>query len=654
MKKLISVFTVLLVLAASSVFAAVTAEFPAFFNQTLGTTYAKENGTQLYFTGFGVNATAGVAAGQSIGKVQFYSSNRTATNKSEVFLINATGVDGGAFNGTLNYYNGTIKQQKSWDNGTGTISFNSKFGNVAGLTQVSSNSTLNGTQYYVPAGNYQMMVGIVNATINATSGKRRVGEPGFGVSLSMIYQNGTFKNIASSSDTWDYYAYGQRKGYPVVIFGQVKITALSGASKASVKYYLYNGTDKTDKTSSWIAYNATGLEKNNNGGSLALTRNGGLTLFDNSTINTDGNMVTGYVRSGSQRLFAVMVKSASNISANDVKNRAFNMVYTGSGTATKGNLGNATAGILQFNVDNSFGLQGNSRAITSGSNRMTAANQGLGGYSVAVADTNQFKLSQSNMTIYQGDGKTVAGYFIGKQSADKVFSVGIYETVDGGATHRSLAFLIPTVAVTSAIQSTGAGYQNNATVSVTNLTANSTAYSQISLRARWSGIPSNFTPLTSVKGYSATAGSKQKGDFYYSTQFEMTGVGGRVDSLRLYKVMPDSTTVRAFSYAGAPTPAVEGSWWISQSTADGYLNDQSVLDPTKDYFVNWVVKDNGSYDSNATALGIVDPVVLGSVPTSSSSSSSGCVFNPAAGFGLEWLLLMLAPMVAVVRSRFKK
>ncbi|MBG0776659.1 MAG: hypothetical protein H0S85_09540 [Desulfovibrionaceae bacterium] len=32
----------------------------------------------------------------------------------------------------------------------------------------------------------------------------------------------------------------------------------------------------------------------------------------------------------------------------------------------------------------------------------------------------------------------------------------------------------------------------------------------------------------------------------------------------------------------------------------------------------------------------------------------GCVFNPAASFGLEWLLLLLAPALAVLRSRFRK
>jgi len=69
------------------------------------------------------------------------------------------------------------------------------------------------------------------------------------------------------------------------------------------------------------------------------------------------------------------------------------------------------------------------------------------------------------------------------------------------------------------------------------------------------------------------------------------------------------------------------------------------------YSVNLGIKDGGEYDID-TADGVIeDPTVLGAT---SSSSSSGCVFNPVQSFGLEWLMLMAAPFLAVIRNRFKK
>ena len=662
MKKLIGIFTVLLVFCVSSAFAAVTAEFPAYFNQSLGSTWAKQNGTQLKFTGFTVNSTA-TNSGKTVGDILVFASNNSETTKSNVFLVNATGFDGGVINGTFYFKNASTDRQRAYNNQTATdFNFNALWGSLAGLTTYGAgNATMNATTYYVPAGNYQMMVGLANSTYNSTAVKANRGKlgqaayPGRGISMPMVYQNGTFKNSASTDVTWDYYAYGTRKASPVVIYGQVKLNTLTGANNADVKYYLVNASAATDKTTEWFDYNATGLTKGTAGGEMALstTKSGFVNLFDNATINIDENMVTGFVNQGAQRLFAVMIKSGTTISSSDVKSRAFNLIYAGSGIANQ-EKGNATAGIMQFNADANLTLTGNARLLTTGAggNSVTKTDANLGQYTSAIAETSQFQLGQSNMTIYGTDG-SVAGYFYGKQSADKVFSVGIYETVATEATYRSLAFLIPTSATTSQIAQAGAGYRNNATFAATTSTLNSTGYTQVQLRSQWSGIPSDFTPLTDVKGYAVTAtAATNKGDMYYTAQFKMTGVGGIINKLHLYKVMPTSSaSVNEFVYASEATPAVDGAWWISQSTADGYLNSDSVLDPTLEYFVSWVVKDNGNYDANSTALGIIDPVVLGSIP--SSSSSSGCVFNPAAGFGLEWLLLMLAPMVAIVRSRFK-
>ncbi|WP_421903790.1 hypothetical protein [Maridesulfovibrio sp.] len=675
MKKLIGIFTVLLMFAASSAFA-VTAEYPAYYNGSIGGdaalygTGAGNNGTQLFFTGLGLNATTKIT-GKTQGTVVFLSSNIAGVAKTFRFYVNSS-ANGGMFNGTMSFTNGSDTRYRDFGNNTGgvaaghiNLAFDQDFGPVAGLTTFGpGNNTLNATSYFVPAGNYQMMVGLANASYNTTAiGAARykqdaVATPGRGLSMPMVYQNGTFKNAAST--TWAYYAYGTRKAQPVTIYGEVTINDLTGANNAQVSYYLQNGTDGTSKADQTYTYNATGLTKGTTGGylHLAKSKTGYLTLIQNGTINKDENMITGFVNTGDQRLFAVMVKDATTISTDDVKNRAFNLVYAGSGIANQ-ELGNATAGMMQFTADKDLGLRGNARFWTvSAAGAMTkqAADTSLNGYSAALASTSQFVVNQSNMTIYGTDGTTVAGYFYGKQSADKVFSVGIYETVATEATYRSLAFLIPTAATTAPIANSG--YQDNATMTDGTVTVqldhNSTGYTQTALRTQWTGLPSDFTPLTDVKGYGVTSAGKMANgrDWYYTASFQMTGVGGNIENLRLYKVMIDGSTVNNLTYADSAETATDGAWWISKNLGDTYMGKDSILDPTVEYYVNWVVKDNGSYDTNNTKdYGIVDPVVLGSVP--GSSSSSGCVFNPAAGFGLEWLLLMLAPMVAIVRSRFK-
>ncbi|MFW5837563.1 MAG: hypothetical protein ACOCVM_06100 [Desulfovibrionaceae bacterium] len=66
--------------------------------------------------------------------------------------------------------------------------------------------------------------------------------------------------------------------------------------------------------------------------------------------------------------------------------------------------------------------------------------------------------------------------------------------------------------------------------------------------------------------------------------------------------------------------------------------------------VNVWVKDNRIYDAIGTAGKVADPGFLSSA-ASSSSSSTGCMMNPAAGFGLEWLLVFLAPVAGWMRWR---
>ncbi|WP_432738805.1 hypothetical protein [Maridesulfovibrio sp. FT414] len=673
MKKITVLFTVLLMLVASSAFAAKSGA-PAFLNGTLDGHY-KANGTYLAFTGFSMNGSAHAVSTtedqNGLGSMGFFTYNKTTTQDVRYYmLMNASGVGGTALNGSFVYTNGSEIVEGNFGNGTSStpsmsyFDYDTTYGDMYGLVgQELNNATWNASTVYVPAGAYQMMVGLANSTTNATltaGDTPRKHYPGSAVTMPIIFANGTFTGVSSTSDVWDYYAFGQVKAVPYYIIGQVKITADSGNDNAQVKYFMSNGT-KTDNSGSWITYNATGISTN----SLALTNNKSAyrTLLENATINEDKNIITGQVNTvANERCFVVMIKNGSNYSSNDLKSRAFKTIFLG---AKKNTLGNATAGIFHTVLDDSLLVtKGFARTLNGAEIEGGRSNHQydttINGYVGALASTSEFGLSQSNMTLYRADGTTVQSSFYGKQAADKTFGAGIieYNATTGSYATYGLAFMIPDTAVTYAVAGAPAGYQGNASISTlrTNFTENSSvAYSATALRARWTGIPSNFTPLTEAKGYSATFSSGYKGDLYYTAQYAFEGLAGKIDNLRLYKINPFTTSSSKLNYAGSATTATDGAWWISSQTAGGYLAKDSVLDASETYYVNWVVKDNGSYDANSTlAGGIVDPVVLGSVPTSTSSSSSGCVFNPAAGFGLEWLLLMLAPMVAIVRSRFKK
>lgn len=697
MKKITALITVLLMLAASSAFAAVTETktgLPVFLNGTLDKTLhpsptvsgAGADGTYLTMSGFGVNATNKVYKAsddeKGLGYLSVFASNNTGlTDRSDYFLINGTSAN---FNGSIYALNGSDLGRFHYANGTdlttptpveSAFDFAATFGGIENLTQYSvNNATFNATTVYVPAGNYQMMVGLVNGTLlNATyemtdpsSVPHKNINAETGVSLQMLYANGTFEEIANTHDVWDYYSFGQSKALPVFTVAQVKINAADGKSNAQVKYFVSNGTKVNKTTDGWIAYNATNLGHN----SLTLAASHYKTLFDNATINQDKNMITGYVNTAANgRCFAVMIKNGSVLSRSDLTNRGFKTIFVGSKTDDE--LGNATAGISSMVFDKDLVItqghnaQLDTRATGVAGDAFTKTETDLGNYFGALTTTNEFGLSQSNMTVYIKDGKTVASSFIGKQSADKLFSVGIYEAPEATAKSdtaqaKGLMFLIPDSAVTYEIKAAGNGFQHNASLLDTDnynvrLVENATGYTSTALKANWKGVASNFTPLTEVKGYALTVEPKSKKDsVYFTAQFGFSGVGGLINNLRLYKVSDAGSSSWSLHYSSEASPSVDGAWWISNAENGGYLNENSVLDPSIKYYLNWTIKDNGNYDSNKTVCGIVDPVVLGSVPTSSSSSSSGCVFNPTAGFSLEWLLLMLAPMVAIVRSRFKK
>ncbi|WP_027720759.1 hypothetical protein [Maridesulfovibrio zosterae] len=646
-------------------------------------------------------AAAGTAGNSTIStRFGFFNSTADATGTAVIDQNNGTGADG-IGNATLFRANQAVSsvatEEGAQINGIITmLGTNSSLANAAGDDTQNGGNTLEPVRFIASAGT-KVMAGISNSTLSAVSIANGIsgGDNPIGTTFMMSYENGTVVDAIFDGSTWSYYCVGYDYGTELETFygfGQVKLNSVPGSTltnnaQARIVYYNDDTSLENDHTAKDYMYNATAIAAPE--GTLKIVGDGAggqYNLFDYAVINKERNLITGVVTSlvdsasntnRPARAYAVMVKNAKSIDAADLTNRAYKMVYSGWGSNHGSN--NATQGIMAASFDENLNVRGglvynspDGRDLA-GPATFNEVSVSLDGYAASVAETNDFKsLTQSNMTLTASNTAKLTGNFYGKFSAAKDYAVGIYQPADGNeeVSGFGIAFLVPDTAVVAPTAAAGKDYQSNGTIvtDTTNYTQrfvnNSTDYSGDDIRARWTSIPSSFVPVTPAVGFNSTISgvsefgfSKSDGSFYQTFQIEITGLGGNVKALSLYKLMGDSTSSTKLAYASSIADGIrkDGYWWISDNANGGYRALDSDLEPTENYYVNYVLKDNGLYDAMAGdgAGQYLDPVVLG-YEIEDSSSSSGCVFNPAAGFGLEWLLLMLAPLVAVVRSRFKK
>ncbi len=132
-----------------------------------------------------------------------------------------------------------------------------------------------------------------------------------------------------------------------------------------------------------------------------------------------------------------------------------------------------------------------------------------------------------------------------------------------------------------------------------------------------------------------------------------------VNKLELFKLLTASGSATSGSHINysrlnaVPATLTDGTFWITDNTDKAMVSGESLQAGTV-YSVNFAIKDGGKYDLDKTVNGIIeDPAVLG-VSSGSGGSSSGCVFNPLNSMSIEWILLLLVPILSVFRSRFKK
>lgn len=121
------------------------------------------------------------------------------------------------------------------------------------------------------------------------------------------------------------------------------------------------------------------------------------------------------------------------------------------------------------------------------------------------------------------------------------------------------------------------------------------------------------------------------------------------DNLALFKIRFDNTSLPFVAYAESADDGQDGHWCLLDANGE-YIAHNQALQADGVYAIRYWVKNNGAYDLDSHELVIDDPVALG-FKDSGDGDNGGCVLAPRADPGLEWLLLLLAPLGLLLRRR---
>ncbi|WP_415713892.1 PQQ-binding-like beta-propeller repeat protein [Maridesulfovibrio sp.] len=159
-----------------------------------------------------------------------------------------------------------------------------------------------------------------------------------------------------------------------------------------------------------------------------------------------------------------------------------------------------------------------------------------------------------------------------------------------------------------------------------------------------------FTPKSNVDSFNATI--NVDGGCATFRISSTTIPTGRVSDLTLMKFYSTNGTAmgyKSYSLSG-PEYNLDGCWWLTDANGNHMARTDDTTLGTQ-YYVYFVIKDNGDYDEDRDLGEISDPIAVG---TGSSSSGTGCTLNPQATFSVEWILIMLAPLLLWLRGNFKR
>ncbi len=148
----------------------------------------------------------------------------------------------------------------------------------------------------------------------------------------------------------------------------------------------------------------------------------------------------------------------------------------------------------------------------------------------------------------------------------------------------------------------------------------------------------------------------------YPVPGDMMG-NNKVGDLEVWKFIPAGTTLnggekdaRKFNIVTSSNDlnVADGQIWFStDKNGLSVMNGNQTLGSGTLYYMWMEVQDNGSFDMDGTQGSIIDPPTVTPTLSTSGDSSSGCVYNPAAGMSLD-LLLLAVPALGVLVSRIRR
>jgi hypothetical protein len=534
------------------------------------------------------------------------------------------------------------------------------------------------------------------AGARVTNGSSSVNGTTF-VSLVNQAKNSVPSSVLRNGDTWSFYSVmymesvPQRVGYRA---GTFKWTGTSSKNVTATYFDSLTTTVYSDKSFN-ASYSATGNMTIGNSAGLLLVGNGTMDNSTNVIVSTFKQAGVSSVANASV-VYTVALKGAAVMSQSD-----FNQGWKLVASAVKvGNTSDSGAHQVQspmmalgdFYADSDGKLTGAwvPRTRVVGAKGMVTAPINLGdrNYEATISTASAVSagsskrgpaVDQTKILISNKTNSKLNTMLMGRYSSSAGLVIGMY--LGNSTDYNHVGIFVAAKSTGSAGDVTVGVYGNATGVTVSSLNSTGIGYAYSPGGTRGAGIGwtamqtkyglSGLTPVTDGwKAFNCTYTGGYPATITFS--YPLTGVSEKVDRLSLKKINNSTAKsaggtglalngVTDFTWSSTSDYTQDGAWWISGSAGGPAVDRNGILKQSATYYVNFVVKDQGTYDTDAyktaQAGSIVDPtILLSGTPTtsSSSSSSSGCVFNPAAGFGLEWLLLLLAPAIGIIRSRFKK
>lgn len=493
-----------------------------------------------------------------------------------------------------------------------------------------------------------------------------------GPSLAILTQNLTtpLNNTTLTDGTWYYYSVGTLAddADDRFAFAGTLTFAADGTGTANIGLLSTNGSNATALNDAAFAWSIS------DDGVLGAATTGDLVvdLFTNATqVDDSADLLVGF---GARTAATIHVNKAIAIKTTDT---ALDFVSEGFRFVTIGGYQNASAAPIGRLGDVITDADG---AVTSGTQAVVMVN---GTSSETLSGT--YAVSTAALaSVTHGTAALGNSTFVGVENARGV-KVGFFNgTSAAGATDAlELALILPTSTTLTVGGPSGADItsltdafgNSTAVVTASAGTFNAVAASQAAVQS------ASIGALATQFGINSAA--EQFGDI---VAFNLDGLGTGTGDVVLLEIAIDNTAALAgetpaglgdlvklydngsatgiaanstatFTYRETGAIA-DGQWWIANATnaTDTQLLSEEFNPASTDGYVIYVaIADNGPFDTSGANGTVTDPFGIfsgsGTDSTDDDDDDDGCVFNPAAGFSLEMLLALLAPVAILVRRR---